>query len=82
MGGEYEFEVGQGLQNTYDAALKRIARSMHWLVQLPHQCDSWEVVSTPDRADALTKLDVFIAEVQAAREQLATMPEQPEGSVD
>jgi len=52
---------------------QRIARSMHW-VGANCRTNATAGRSSPLRpADALTKLDVFIAEVQAAREQLATM---------
>lgn len=47
-----------------------------WSVYLPHQCDNWDIDSgswwqRSTQADALARLDLFIAEAQAARDALA-----------
>lgn len=47
-----------------------------WSVYLPHQCSQWDIDQgdywhRSTQADALARLDLFIAEAQAAREALA-----------
>lgn len=48
-----------------------------WKVYLPHQCDQWRIDAfsayedPTSQADALARLDLFIAEAQQARAALA-----------
>lgn len=41
-----------------------------WIVSLPHQCDAWDIAGDDSdgvpHAQAVTDLEVFIAEAQAA----------------
>jgi hypothetical protein len=47
-----------------------------WSVQLPHQCDSWEIVGadewdgTAEHTDAVSRLEDFISEATRALESL------------
>lgn len=45
----------------------------YWSVELPHQCDSWEIVSACDPAVAEATLEVFISEANSALDQLRDM---------
>lgn len=68
--GEFEFEV---LHESSGTRYSRyvVVEPEHWTVQLPHQCDEWEI------GDA-AQLAVFIAEAQAVAEWLSR-PEEMEG---
>jgi hypothetical protein len=42
----------------------------YWSVELPHQCDAWEIGSAHDPAVVEATLEVFIAEANSALDQL------------
>lgn len=46
-----------------------------WKVQLPHQCDDWEITYGRDssHAEAVAAMEQFLAEGQAALERLRTI---------
>jgi hypothetical protein len=44
-------------------------KALRWMVELPHQCDAWEV-AFGTKEEAITMLTEFIAEAQAALEAL------------
>ena len=63
--GTFGFEVG-----TWDSG-------NDWYVQLPHQCDSWDIASYATREEAADELEKFLAEGRAALELLRNgTPEQ------
>lgn len=42
----------------------------YWTVDLPHQCDEWEVASSTDPAEAVAEMEQFVSDAQAALEEL------------
>ena len=48
-----------------------------WVVQLPHQCDEWEIASGKTAQDAIADLDTFIAEAQQTRTKLGELATEP-----
>lgn len=61
MGGEFRFHVGYVSDLDDDPA---------YVVQLPHQCDAWQIAWHADKAAAITQLEKFIAEAQVALTRL------------
>lgn len=45
----------------------------YWSVELPHQCNEWEIVSASDPAVVEATLEVFISEASSALDQLRDM---------
>lgn len=76
--GHYEFEIVPPCDG-----------NPHWTVQLPHQCDEWEIVGWaalgyPDEptsaADSVARMEVFVAEARLALETLRVLAlAEPEG---
>lgn len=64
VGGDFTFEVGtvSTLNMTYYA------------VQMPHQCDEWEITGREDKQQAIEEMEAFIADAQPALVQLKSTP--------
>jgi hypothetical protein len=46
-----------------------IGRSPEWYVDLPHQCDEWDI-AYGDEVEAVAQMETFVAEAQAALARL------------
>ena len=67
LGGDFEFSAGIKVENGY---LTADGTLVLYTVTLPHQCDSWVITETLSREDAVTEMEAFIREAQAALEKL------------
>jgi hypothetical protein len=69
---QFEFFVGHETEghHNYSTGKTTPPREDHWLVGLPHQCDSWMIASDSydytSHEDAVAKLKQFIQEAQDA----------------
>jgi hypothetical protein len=59
-------------EETFDFRVKRAESETNpgWCVSLPHQCDSWDIAGEDgyygvEHAEAVTRLERFIAEAQS-----------------
>lgn len=69
LGGEFGFQIvppGAGWESRDQ-----------WTVQLPHQCDAWEIGGGPTPAAAAEVLERFIAEAESARSRLLEIGDTP-----
>lgn len=86
LGGTFRFRAGMLTEYdcVYDVetdvdAMKLVA---FYRVDLPHQCDAWEVVHTEDRTEAIERMETFIAEAREALQRLRALPETADGRPD
>lgn len=61
LGGKFEFEI---------ARVSTSADTTHWTVQLPHQCQEWEVAWSSDPRAVEADLVAFIGEAEQALAKL------------
>jgi hypothetical protein len=75
MDGEHEFTISASRHNVSNAPHLRDLE-IEWRVQLPHQCGMWSITGhETSKADAVAKLETFIAEAQTTLERLRGLPE-------
>ncbi|MFF4989642.1 hypothetical protein ACFY19_20785 [Streptosporangium saharense] len=67
--GEFKFSVYSADRTFYDNT-GRGERARAWIVELPHQCDEWQVAQERSREAAVARMETFLAEGQAALERL------------
>ena len=46
----------------------------HYIVDLPHQCDNWEITRTKNKEEAITEMKIFIALARGALIDLESKP--------
>lgn len=74
LGGEYGFRAGLAAEWDWDTDRGEMALNTAYVVELPHQCDAWEVTRIRDRDQAIADVECFIAEAQAALRKLKESP--------
>lgn len=80
LGGEFEFTLHGWRITAAEGLPNRVGESV-WTVTLPHQCGPWAIAGDEDatsdgvpKAEAERLLATFIAEAQAALDELRTLP--------
>jgi hypothetical protein len=68
LGGEYGFRAG--LATEWDYVDGEMLLQSSYVVELPHQCDAWEITRRMVKAEAIAEMEKFIAEANAALDKL------------
>lgn len=66
VGGTFRFRAGILTEYDYDPDDGEMKLAVSYRVDLPHQCDAWKVVDTAGRAEAIERMETFVAEAQEA----------------
>lgn len=68
LGGEYGFCAG--LATEWDTDGGEMFLRSSYVVELPHQCDAWEITRCLLKSEAIAEMEKFIAEANAALDKL------------
>lgn len=68
LGGVFGFRAGVATE--WDADDGEMFLRTSFVVELPHQCDAWEITRSMVRAEAIADMERFIAEAKAALDKL------------
>lgn len=68
LGGEFGFRAG--LATEWDTDGGEMFLRSSYVVELPHQCDAWEITRCLFRSEAIEEMEKFIAEANAALDKL------------
>ena len=70
MGGDFEFQAGIEIKDGYYSNYRSRTLAVTYTVRLPHQCDEWVIAESHDKAVAITQMETFIREANAALDKL------------
>lgn len=74
LGGDYGFRAGICTEWDWDTNRGEMALGTTYVVELPHQCNAWQITKEGDREQAIADMECFIAEAQAALRKLKESP--------
>lgn len=69
--GDFTVYHYKGLTGTYAEAPRR--EFDNWCVELPHQCEEWEIADASSKEEALAAMEAFVANANQALEALREM---------
>jgi len=84
MGGEFAFTIAAWREHMRMAD-GTWSDDVAWSVTLPHQCGPWGITGNDNastKAEAITRLERFIAEAQATLGRLRALPEDAHDAPD
>jgi hypothetical protein len=72
LGGVFAFRAG--LATEWDTDGGEMFLRSSYVVELPHQCDAWEITRCMTKGEAIADMERFIAEANAALDKLRESP--------